>query len=118
MIRKKLDQEAYGVTCPLLLDSTGKKFGKSEGNALWLDANKTTPYEMYQYFLNTNDDDVEKFLKILTLLTMDEIDAIVSQHRERPEARFGQKNLAKYVISTIFGEEHATIAEQITDVLF
>jgi tyrosyl-tRNA synthetase len=112
------EEEAYGVTCPLLLDSTGKKFGKSEGNALRLNATKTTPYAMYQYFLNTADEDIARFLKILTLLSLEEIDAIVATHDEAPHHRFGQKKLAEYVITTIFGAAAAKQATQISELCF
>lgn len=118
LIRKMREEEAYGVTCPLLLDSTGKKFGKSEGNALRLDPTKTTPYAMYQYFLNTADEDIGRFLKILTLLSLEEIEAIVEQHNEAPHQRSGQKKLAEYVITTVFGSAAAEQANQISSLFF
>lgn len=118
LIRKKLDQEAFAITCPLILDSSGKKFGKSEGNAIWLDPKKSSPYSVYQYFLNTADEDVERFLKLLTLLSFEEIDEIVARHRQDTAQRYGQKQLAKYVITTIFGQQAALQAENITRVLF
>lgn len=73
IIKKKADQEAYGVTSPLVLDSTGRKFGKSEGNALFLDATMTTPFQIYQYFMNVGDEDVARYLKLFTLLSVEEI---------------------------------------------
>ncbi len=73
---------------------------------------------MYQYFLNTNDEDVEKFLKILTLLTMEEVEEISQEHKKKPELRYGQKNLAKYVVTTIFGQGEADVTEKVTDLLF
>lgn len=118
MIRKKLDQEAFAITCPLILDSSGKKFGKSEGNAIWLDPAKSSPYSVYQYFLNTADEDVERFLKLLTLLDFDEIQEIISKHQQDTAQRYGQTQLAKYVTTTIFGESATEQAEKITRILF
>lgn len=118
LIRKKLDKEAYVFTSPLILDANGKKFGKSEGNAIWLDRVKNSPYFVYQYFMNTTDEDVERFLKLLTLLEFDEIDQIVQTHQEKPELRHGQAQLAKYVVTTIFGPDEAQQAEKISQILF
>lgn len=90
MIRKHHTEgdQAYVVSCPLLTDASGKKFGKSEGNALWLDPDKTSPYFIYQYFMNTDDEDVEKFLKILTLLDIPTIQEIVTKHAQDPAQRY------------------------------
>ncbi|MCX6822569.1 MAG: tyrosine--tRNA ligase [candidate division SR1 bacterium] len=118
IIRKKYDQEAYGVTIPLITDASGKKFGKSEGNAIWLDHEKTSPYFVYQYFMNTNDEDVGKYFKVLTLLDVDEVDKIVAEHMKKPELRYGQKELAKAVIEVLFDKESAEQAEKISEVLF
>ncbi len=118
LIRKKLDQEAFAITCPLILDASGKKFGKSEGNAIWLDPAKSSPYSVYQYFLNTADEDVERFLKLLTLLDFGEVQEIVSKHQQDTAQRYGQTQLAKYVTTTIFGETTTEQAEKITRILF
>ncbi len=118
LIRKKLDKEAYVITLPLLVDSTGKKFWKSEWNAIWLDKNKNSPYFVYQYFINTADQDIEKFLKILTLLTFEEINEIVSKHNDAPEQRYWQKQLAKSIIKTIFTDDDANQCEEIAEILF
>lgn len=118
LIRKKLDTEVYGATGPLVLDSTGKKFGKSEGNAIWLDPNKSTPFSVYQYFMNTTDEDVERYLKLFTLLDFDEINTIASQHKKDPSARYGQQQLARYVVTTVFGNKAAEQAILITETLF
>lgn len=118
IIRKKEDKDSYVMTFPLIVDSTGKKFGKSEWNAIWLDPTKNSPYFVYQYFMNTTDTDVERFLKLLTLLDFDKIEEIVNKHNEKPELRFGQKQLAKYVVETIFGAESAVQAEKISEILF
>jgi len=118
LIRKKLDKTSYGVTCPLILDSTGKKFGKSEGNALWLDPQKNSPYVIYQYFMNSSDEDIEKYLKLFTLLSFDEIQAIIDTHTPNPSLRIGQQKLAYYITMTIFGAESAEHAKLITETLF
>jgi len=118
LIRKKLDKQVYGATGPLVLDSTGKKFGKSEGNAIWLDPQKSTPFFVYQYFMNTTDEDVERYLKLFTLLDFEEIQSIGSTHSQDPSARYGQQELAKYVVTTIFGTQAAQQAIDITQLLF
>ena len=120
MLRKKTEGEleSYVMTLPLMMDSTGKKFWKSEWNAIWLDQEKNSPYFVYQYFVNTADADVEKFLRAFTLLEISEIEAIVSQHVQQPELRYGQRQLANYVIQTLFGKEAAQQAEKISEFLF
>ena len=120
MLRKKTEGEleSYVMTLPLMMDSTGKKFWKSEWNAIWLDQEKNSPYFVYQYFVNTADADVEKFLRAFTLLQISEIEAVVSQHVQQPELRYGQRQLANYVIQTLFGKEAAQQAEKISEFLF
>ena len=120
MLRKKTEGEAesYVMTIPLMMDSSGKKFGKSEGNAIWLDQTKNSPYFVYQYFINTADADVEKYLRAFTLLEIPEIEAIIAEHQEKPELRYGQKQLAKYVIQVLFGKEASEQAEKISEFLF
>lgn len=120
MLRKKTEGEAesYVMTIPLMMDASGKKFGKSEGNAIWLDQRKNSPYFVYQYFLNSADADVEKFLRAFTLLEIAEIEDIVAKHNEKPESRYGQRQLANYVIQTLFGKQAAEQAEKISDFLF
>lgn len=102
----------------MILDSNGKKFGKSEGNAIFLDTKKNSPYFIYQYFLNCNDADIERFLKIFTFYTFDEIKAIVDEHQQSPALRYGQKKLASYVVELIAGKEAAQQAQTISDFLF
>jgi len=118
LIRKKYDQEAYWLTIPLITDATGKKFGKSEWNAIWLNPAKNSPYFVYQYFMNTTDEDVEKYLKVLTLLDFDTIGKIVAQHKENPSSRYWQKTLAAEVVAVIFGKDSVSQAEMISEVLF
>lgn len=118
LIRKILGKEAYGFTMPLILDSTGKKFGKSEGNALWLDEDKTSSYELYQYLINTDDSKVYEYLKVFTFLTPEEIDNIMDEHSKTPEKRIAQKKLAECVISDLHGEESYQNAVKISESLF
>lgn len=118
LIRKKLDKEAYGMVMPLVTDSTGKKFGKTEGNALWLDKNKTSSYELYQYLINLEDSMIIQYLKMLTFLTPDEILEIEKQHLEAPEKRIAQKALAHEIITDLHGEEEFNKAVQISEALF
>lgn len=118
LIRKKLDGEAYGLTCPLILDSSGRKFWKSEGNALWLDASKTSHYELYQYFLNVSDDDVSRFLKLFTLMEESEISMLVTKHSQQAELRLGQKTLAYLVVQIIRGTDAAQQAQTVTEFMF
>ena len=103
---------------PLVTDSTGKKFGKTEGNALWLDKNKTSSYEMYQYLINLEDSMIIDYLKKLTFLTPAEIMEIEKQHNEAPHLRIAHKALAKDIIVGLHGEEEYNKAEQISNALF
>ena len=118
LIKKKLGKEAYAFTMPLILDSTGKKFGKSEGNALWLDKNKTTPYEIYQYLINADDSKVFEYLKVFTFLSKEEIEKIMEEQNERPETRVAQKALAYEVVKDIHSKQDADKAIAISEALF
>ena len=118
LARKKLDTELYGMTMPLVLDSNGVKFGKTEGNALWLDKNKTSSYELYQYLINADDNSVIDYLKKLTFLTKEEIENIALEHQKQPELRLAQTALAKEVITFLHGEEEFNRAVQISEALF
>lgn len=118
LIRKKLGKEAYGFTMPLLTKSDGTKFGKSEGNAIWLDKDKTSSYEMYQFFLNVEDDKVIDYLKYLTFLSREEIEKLECKHKEAPHLREAHKALAKDVIVFLHGEEAYEKAVQISEALF
>ncbi|MDD3646638.1 MAG: tyrosine--tRNA ligase [Candidatus Gracilibacteria bacterium] len=118
IIRKKYEAETFALTWPLITDSTGKKFGKSEGNAIWLEKNKTSPYEVYQYFMNTADADLERYLKMLTLIETEEIEGIVKKHMQHPEDREGQKLLAYKVVEIIHGTSEADLAVKISDFMF
>lgn len=118
LIRKILGKEAYGFTMPLILDSTGKKFGKSEGNALWLDEEKTSSYELYQYLINTDDSKVYEYLKVFTFLSPEEIDNIMDEHSKTPEKRIAQKKLAECIITDLHGIESYQNAVKISESLF
>ena len=118
LLRRKADKSGHVITVPLITDSTGKKFGKSEGNAVWLDATKTTPYEMYQFWLNVMDDDAVRFLKIFTFLSLDEIEEIRKQFEAAPHERLAQKILAREVVTLVHGEEAYKEALNITEQLF
>ena len=118
LIRKKTGKEAYGMVMPLVTDSTGKKFGKTEGNALWLDKNKTSSYEMYQYLVNLEDNMIIEYLKKLTFLSKEEIEELEKKNIEHPELREAHKALAKEIISDIHSEEDYENAVKISECLF
>ena len=118
LARKKLGVELYGMTMPLVLDARGVKFGKTEGNALWLDKNKTSSYELYQYLINSDDTCVIDYLKKLTFLTKEEIEQIEEEHNKAPEKRLAQKRLAEEVITFLHGHDEYLNAEKISRVLF
>lgn len=118
LIKKKLGKEAYAFTMPLILDANGNKFGKSEGNALWLDKEKTSSYEIYQYLINTDDSKVLEYLKVFTFLTKNEIEDIMKKHEEKPELRIAQKTLAFEVVKDIHSKEDAETAVKISESLF
>ena len=118
LIKKKLGKDAYAFTMPLVLDKFGNKFGKSEGNALWLDKNKTSSYELYQYLINVDDEMVIDYLKIFTFLTVDEIKELESKHKEHPELREAHKALAREIITDLHGVESFNEAVKISESLF
>lgn len=118
LIRKMTGKEAYAFTMPLILDSTGKKFGKSEGNALWLNEEKTSSYELYQYLINTDDAKVYEYLKVFTFLTPEEIDSVMEEHKKQPEKRLAQKKLAECIITDLHGENSFKEAIEISEALF
>ncbi len=118
LIRKKTGKEVYGFTMPLITKKDGTKFGKSEGNAIWLDINKTSSYEMYQFFINTEDEMVIDYLKKLTFLSKEEIEEIEKIHNEKPEFRVAHKKLAEEVITFLHGHEEYEKAVRISEALF
>ncbi len=118
LIRKKTGKEAYAFTMPLITKKDGTKFGKSEGNAIWLDLNKTSSYEMYQFFINTEDEMVIDYLKKLTFLSKEEIEEIEKVHLLSPEKRIAHKKLAEEVITFLHGHEEYEKAVKISESLF
>ena len=118
LINKILGKKAYGFTMPLILDANGNKFGKSEGNALWLDKEKTSPYQIYQYLFNSADEKVEEYLKVFTFLSKEEIEAIMAKHTKKPEERLAQKTLAYEFIKDLHGKEEADNAQITSEKIF
>ena len=118
LARKKNDVELFGMTMPLVLDANGVKFGKTEGNALWLDKSKTSSYELYQYLINSDDAVVIDYLKKLTFLSKEEIEKIAREHQDTPEKRIAQKALAHEVITFLHGEGEFNKAVHISEALF
>ena len=119
LIRRKENKTAYALTIPIVEDkATGKKFGKSEGNAVWLDAEKTSPYAFYQFWLNVSDESVADYLKLFTLLSDMEIGAVMELHKRDAKERHAQKTLAREVTQLVHGEHEATNAEAVTQALF
>ncbi len=118
LINKKLGEKAYAFTMPLILDANGEKFGKSAGNALWLNEEKTSSYELYQYLLNSDDSKVEEYLKVFTFLSKEEIENIMKDQNKKPESRIAQKMLAKEFITDLHGKESYERAVNISEALF
>ncbi|MCD6183300.1 MAG: tyrosine--tRNA ligase [Thermovirga sp.] len=118
LIRKRTGGQAYGITYPLLLTATGQKFGKTEGGAVWLSPEKTSPYKFYQFWINTDDRDVEKLLKLFTFMPLDEIKGIMEEHERSPEKRTAQKRLAWEVTKVVHGETTAASVKRASEILF
>lgn len=118
LIRRKAQGEAYALTAPLIKKADGTKFGKSEGGNVWLDAERTSPYKFYQYWLNTSDEDASNFIKIFTLLSKEEIEALEKEHAEAPHLRVLQKALAEDVTRRIHSEEDLQTAIKASNILF
>ena len=118
LIRRKRGGEAFALTCPLITKSDGGKFGKTEEGNVWLDPRYTSPYKFFQFWINVSDQDAEKYIKIFTLLSKDEIDDIVSAHREAPHQRLLQKTLASEVTTMVHSEEDYKAAVDASEILF
>ncbi len=118
LIKKKTEKEAYGLTVPLAAKADGAKFGKTETGTIWLDAKKTTPYQFYQFWINTDDRDVIQYLKFFTFLSKQEIEDLEKKVQKNPEKREAQKTLANNITSLIHGEEAIVTAEKISQKLF
>jgi tyrosyl-tRNA synthetase len=119
LIRKKENQEAHAFSMPLVINkATGRKFGKSEEGAVWLDANQTSPFQFYQFWINADDGSVEDFLKIYTLLSRDQIEGVVAEFKQNPAERKAQKVLAYEVTKLVHGQDQAEKQRRVTDALF
>ena len=119
LIKRLENAKADAYSCPLVIDKvTGRKFGKSEGNAVWLDSTKTSVFDFYQFWLNQSDDDLDRFFKMYTLVTPEELEEILNKHNENPSARFGQKELGKRITAVVHGEEAAASAAKLSEFLF
>tara|TARA_R110002049_G_scaffold294711_2_gene481517 strand:- start:830 stop:2128 length:1299 start_codon:yes stop_codon:yes gene_type:complete len=118
MIRRIGGGKGYALTCPLITKADGTKFGKTEGGNIWLDSERTSPYKFYQYWLNTSDEDAEKFIKIFTFLTKEEIDTLITEHKEAPHMRALQKKLAEEITISVHAKEDLDNAIKASDILF
>lgn len=118
MVRKMENGKAFAVTCPLITKADGVKFGKTEGGNVWLDAERTSPYKFYQYWLNTSDEDAEKYIKIFTFLSKEEIETLVAEHKEAPHLRQLQKKLAEEVTIMAHSQEALNTAIEASEILF
>ncbi|GAA0712739.1 tyrosine--tRNA ligase [Aquimarina litoralis] len=118
LIRRIGGGKGYALTCPLITKSDGSKFGKSEGGNVWLDAKRTSPYKFYQYWLNTSDQDAEKYIKIFTFLTKEEIENLIAAHNEAPHQRILQKKLADEITIMVHSQEDLDNAIKASNILF
>jgi tyrosyl-tRNA synthetase len=118
LIRRKTGGEAFALTCPLITKADGSKFGKTEAGNVWLDPEKTSPFEFYQFWLNISDEDAEKYIRIFTLLLLEEIEALSKIHRESPHLRILQKKLAEEITIMVHSREEYDLALEATQILF
>jgi len=118
LIRRIGGGKAYAMTCPLITKADGTKFGKTAGGNIWLDAERTSPYKFYQYWLNTSDEDAEKYIKIFTFIAKEEIESLIVNHREVPHQRALQKRLAEEVTTMVHGAENLENAVAASEILF
>ena len=118
LIRRIAGGKGFAITCPLITKSDGSKFGKSEGGNVWLDANRTSPYKFYQYWLNSSDEDAEKYIKIFTFLTEEDINALVKEHNEAPHLRVLQRRLAEEITTMVHSRDDLENAIKASDILF
>lgn len=118
LIRRVAGGKGFAITCPLITKSDGSKFGKSEGGNIWLDANRTSPYKFYQYWLNSSDEDAEKYIKIFTFLNEDDINGLISEHKEAPHLRVLQKRLAEEITIMVHSKDDLDNAIKASNILF
>lgn len=118
LIRRIAGGKAYALTCPLITKADGTKFGKSEGGNVWLDAEKTSPYKFYQYWINVSDEDAERYIKIFTMLSREEIEQLISEHQAAPHLRVLQNKLAEELTTLVHGREELQKAQKASQILF
>lgn len=118
LIRRKGGEDAYALTCPLITKADGGKFGKTEEGNVWLDSRYTTPYQFYQFWINTSDADAEKYIKIFTLLPKEEIDSLIAKHREAPHERLLQRTLAREITIMVHSQDDFKTAQDASEILF
>ncbi|WP_446050230.1 tyrosine--tRNA ligase [Zobellia laminariae] len=118
LIRRIGGGKGYALTCPLITKADGTKFGKTEGGNIWLDSERTSPYKFYQYWLNTSDVDAEKYIKIFTFLSKEEIDGLIKEHQEAPHMRVLQKRLAEEITVMVHSQEDLENAQKASNILF
>lgn len=118
LIRRKAGGEAFAFTCPLITKTDGEKFGKTEKGNVWLDPQKTSPYQFYQFWLNTSDADAEKWIRIFTFLALGEIENITNEHKKNPSQRILQKRLAEEITAFVHGKQDLEKAIETTQKLF
>ena len=118
LIRRIAGGKAYALTCPLITKADGTKFGKSEGGNVWLDPEKTSPYKFFQYWINTSDADAERYIKIFTMLSKEEINSLIAQHTEAPHLRVLQNKLAEELTVLVHGREELEKAKKASQILF
>ena len=118
LIRRIALGKAYALTCPLITKADGTKFGKSEGGNVWLDAEKTSPYKFYQYWINVSDEDAQRYIKIFTMLSREEIEQLISEHQAAPHLRVLQNKLAEELTTLVHGREELQKAQKASQILF
>ena len=118
LIRRIAGGKAYALTCPLITKADGTKFGKSEGGNVWLDAEKTSPYKFYQYWINVSDEDAQRYIKIFTMLSREEIELLISEHQAAPHLRVLQNKLAEELTTLVHGREELQKAQKASQILF
>ncbi|MBT6764986.1 MAG: tyrosine--tRNA ligase, partial [Prolixibacteraceae bacterium] len=118
LIRRKSGGEAFAITIPLITKADGSKFGKTETGNVWLDSARTSPYKFYQFWLNTSDEDAERYIKVFTLLPKDEIENVIGQHKEAPHVRLLQKKLAEEVTTMVHSKDEFEMAVEASQILF
>jgi tyrosyl-tRNA synthetase len=118
LIRRIASGKGYALTCPLITKADGTKFGKTEGGNIWLDSHRTSPYKFYQYWLNTSDEDAEKYIKIFTFLSKEDIESLIDEHREAPHLRVVQRRLAEEITTMVHSQEDLDNAIKASQILF